>query len=468
MIAAVIGKTFLKAFNEKYGQNLNAKSFFEEHYFKTFFDHPKYMQWITNSPFVQMKAGQKPHLLTADERTEKLMDLHSKVAEGVPDASFAIGFSASEVKEFATTSGLVTDLILPSDEDEVYFSWIGGGLGIGVAGGYSIFFDQPDILLKTFEGWSVYRKYLNNPSLEKLRGNQINTWNGQWLTFAFGEDYRETFDFAFLEQFGVFKSDSEKIEVNTINWSRLFFSISQQFPDESFTGYVFSLGQTNKTVGFIPFHFKSGSELKRVYRKLFDHELQKVDTKTFETLFGIHIKRACELGAIGLQALRPDGLKKYFSDPANLKLTLPDVKSKAGEDEEEYRERKEKLLEKDRENVIQYQVYKTWLVAMLTKNKEEITDYTQSIAEALHRYRKGATKLDRKTLIEKELFPAKTKKSFLDALTQIIKDVEEPDLVAFKTVRDEIHLMTNEEYGYFVTLLKFDYAYQERTFNINN
>ena len=464
MIAAVIGRTFLKAFNKKYGMELNAKTFFEEHYFRVFYDHPKYMQWVTNSPFVQMKAGQKPHLLTNNDRIEKLLDLHAKVSEGVPDASFAIGFPASEVKEFASTSGLVSDLTVPSDEEEVYFSWIGSGLGLGVAGGYSIFFDHPEILLKTFEGWSVYRKYLNNPSLEKLRGNQINTWNGQWLAFAFG-DYRENFDFAFLEQLGIFTSDKEKIEVTTINWSRLFFSISQQFSNESITGYVYSLGQTNKTIGFIPFHFKSGSELKRVYRKLFDHDLQKVNTKTFETLFGIHIKRACELGTIGLQALRPEGLKKYFTDPANLKLTAPNISAKVGEGEEEYEERKGKLLEKDRENIIQYQVYKTWLVAMLTKNKEEITDYTQSIAEALHRYRKAATKLDRKTLIEKEMFPAKTKKGFLEALTQIIKEADESDLAAFKALRNEIHLMTNEEYGYFVTLLKFDYAFQERTSN---
>jgi len=465
MIAAVIGKTFLRAFNKKYNTDLNAKKFFEEHYFNTFFDHPKYMQWVTNSPFVQMKSGQKPHLLTNEDREEKLQNLQIKVSEGVPDASFAIGFPASEVKEFASTSGLVSDISIPSDEEEVYFSWIGSGLGLGIAGGYSIFFDQPDILLKTFEGWSVYRKFLNNASLEKLRGNQINTWNGQWLAFSFGEDYRENFDFSFLEQVGIFKSDKDKIEVDTINWSRLFFSISQQFPDESITGYVYSLGQTNKTIGFIPFHFKSGSELKRVYRKLFDNELQKVDTKTFETLFGIHIKRACELGTIGLQALRPEGLKKYFADPANLKLTPPNIKAKTGESEEEYEERKGKLLEKDREKIIQYQVYKTWLVAMLTKNKEEITDYTQSIAEALHRYRNAATKMDRKNLIEKDLFPSKSKKGFLEALTQIIKEADASDLAAFKALRDEIHLMTNEEYGYFVTLLKFDYAYQERTSN---
>ena len=105
------------------------------------------MQWVTNSPFVQMKKGQKPELLTKEDRLEKLNDLHEKIDSGLLYASIAIGFPASEEKEFATTSGLVTDLNINTDSEEVYLSWIGGGLGVGVAGGYSIFFDHPQILL---------------------------------------------------------------------------------------------------------------------------------------------------------------------------------------------------------------------------------------------------------------------------------------------------------------------------------
>lgn len=441
MIAAVIGKTFLNAFNRKYGTSLTAKQFFSEHYYKLFFDHPKYMQWITNSPFVQMKAGQKPHLLNPDERLEKLTNLHEKVSVGKPEASIAIGFPASEEKEFASTSGLVSDIAIPADDEEVYLSWIGGGLGLGVAGGYSLLFDHPEILLKTFEGWNIYRKYLNEPTLEKLRGNQINTWNGQWLAFVYNlDDYVEDFDFARLEDLKIFSSDAEKTEVNTVNWSRLFFSLSQKFPNEALTAYVYSLGQTNKTVGFIPFQLKAGNELKIVYRKLFG-DSYPIKADDFESLFGIHIKRACELGSIGIQALRPEKLKNYYENSSNLSF-------------------------KKEEDVITYRAFKTWLVAMLSKNKEEITDYIQSIAEALHRYRNEGTKTDRKNLLENEMLAAKTKKGFLDGLVKIIKEVQENDLPAFKKLRDEVHLMTNEEFGYFNTLLKFDYAFQDR--NIKN
>ncbi|MEX2336295.1 MAG: hypothetical protein WD555_03390 [Fulvivirga sp.] len=436
MITSVIGRTFLNAYNEKYNKKLSPKEFFETTYWELFYNHPKYMQWVTNSPFVQMKKGQKPHLLNEADRIEKLENLFEKAGNESPDASFALGFPASEAKEYASTSGLVSDVLIPVDEDEVYLSWIGSGLGIGVAGGFTILFDNPLITLKTFEGWNVYRKYLNDPVLEKLRGNQINTWNGQWLTYSMNpEEFREDFDFSELTDQGIFKVEANLAEVNTVNWSQLFFSLSQQFPKTEMMGYVYGFGQTNKTIGFIPFQLKSGSRLKDVYRQLFGGTYS--NHKEFESLFGMHIKRACELGSIGLQALRPESLKKYMNEDKNLSF-------------------------KKEEDTINYQAFKTWLVAMLTRNKEEITDYTIELAKTIQKYRAEGTKLDRKTLIEKELFASPTKKGFIEALTKMVKDLEGTDLLTIKKLKDEVHLMTNEEYSYFCTLLKFDYAFVEK------
>ncbi len=436
MITAVIGKTFLKAYNEKYAKTLLPKEFFEQEYWELFYNNPKYMQWVTNSPFVQMKKGQKPHILTEDERLEKLENLFEKAENDIPDASFALGYPASETKEYASTSGLVSDVLIPADEDEVYLSWIGSSLGIGVAGGFTILFDNPNITLQTFEGWKVYRRYLNDPVLAKLRGNQINTWNGQWLTYSMNpNEFRKDFDFSELTNQKIFKVDATMAEVTTVNWSQLFFSLSLQFPQAEMMGYVYGFGQTNKTIGFIPFQLKSGSRLKDVCKQLFGGVY--TDPKLFESLFGMHIKRACELGSIGLQALRPDSLKKYMTEDKNLSF-------------------------KKEEDTINYQAYKTWLVAMLTRNKEEITDYTLELAKTIQKYRAGGTKLDRKTLIEKELFASSSKKGFIEALTKMVKDLEGEELVAIKNLKDEVHLMTNEEYGYFSTLLKFDYAFVEK------
>lgn len=436
MITTVVGRTFLEAYNKKYQVNKSPKEFFEEVYFDVFYNHAKYMQWVTNSPFVQMKTGQKPHLLTIDERKEKLDNLFEKAENEEPDASFALGFPASESKGYASTSGLVSDVLIPTTSDDIYLSWIGSGLGIGVAGGFSILFNDAEITLQTFEGWKVYRKYLEDDGLDKLRGNQINTWNGQWLTYSLdSEEFREDFDFTELTNQKIFDVGSDLVEVNTVNWSALFFGLSQLYPRGELTGYVYGFGQTNKTIGFIPFYLKSGSRIIDIYKQLFGGD--DTDKKRFESLFGMHIKRACELGSIGLQALRPDGITKFMGEDKNLSF-------------------------KKEEDTLNYYAYKTWLVAMLSKNKEEITDYTLELAETILRYRNGSKGMERPTLINKELFASKTKRGFIDALTTMVKDLEKNDLEIIKNLKDEIHLMTNEEFGYFCTLLKFDYAFVEK------
>lgn len=462
MIAAIIGRTFLNAYNLKTGHNMSAKEFFEKEYFEIFYNHPKYLQWVTNSPFVQMKKGQKPHLLNGEERKEKLHNLNQKIAEGDKDASVAIGFPASEVKEFATTSGLVSDLNVNLNEEDIYLSWIGGGLGVGIAGGYSIFFDEPDVLLKLYDGWKVYRKFLNDPTLDKLAGNKINSWNGQWLSYRFNRRYRDDFDFNKLNTHGFFSVTDKEITMNTVMWSELFFNLSNSFSEQTSTGYVYSLGQTNKTLGFYPFYFSKARKLIEYYKVLFGEQAAINDSKSYEILYGIHIKRACELGSIGLQALEPKNLRKYFGNTSNLKLIKPNIAIKKGENEEDFKSRKEKALNKDNENIIIYRTYKTWLLAMITKNKEESLEYTAEVAKALHEYRSNATKLDRKNLIQSELLVAKSKKYFLEALTKIIREVDEKALDVFKNLRDKVHMMSSEDFGYFVVLLKFDYAYVER------
>lgn len=465
MITVNIGRTFLRAYNQKYEKELTAKAFFEQEYFELFFNHPKYLQWATNSPFVQMKKGQKPHLLNKQERIEKLDNLHEKIASGEIDASIAIGFPASEVKEFATTSGLVTDLMINHSKEDIYYSWIGSGLSIGVSGGYAILFDKPEILLKTYEGWKVYRQFLNDPTLERLAGNKITSWNGQWLSYSYSKEFRQFFDYASLDRQGFFKLSNAETVVETVKWSKLFFNLSKQFPKTSFTGYVFSFGQTNKTLGFFPFKFQHAQKLIGFYRILFGDNVAIKDASYYESMYGIHLKRACELGAIGIQALEPEGLRKYFDKDKMPNLSKSIISRKNGQTDEKYANLVQEAEKKDYENkIIPFRIYKTWLLAMITKNKEELSDYTQEIAKAIYEYRaadkKGSTK--RANIVQSQLFASKTKKGFLEALTEIISEVEEQRLSDFKDLRDRIHEMTNEDFWYFVVLLKFDYAYQTR------
>ncbi len=463
MIASKIGKTFLKAFNQKYEKEYSAKEFFEKVYWEVFYNHPKYLQWVTNSPFVQMKQGQKPYLLSTSERKEKLNDLYNKIDNGLRDASIVIGYPASEEKEFATTSGLVTDIKLEITDEDVYYSWIGGALGIGVAGGLSILFDNPDILMAIFEGWKIYRKLLNDESLEKLAGNKINSWNGQWVNFYFSENYFENPDFTILSDENFFKETNEAIVIETVKWSRLFFNLSRKFTNKTLTGYVYSLGQTNKTIGFIPFKFSDAKSLSDTYKKLFGDFDAMAQRKDYEELMGIHIKRACELGSIGIQALEPKDLRKYFNNDKNLKFTKS-AKIKNNETEEDFVFREQKTKKKQYEELITFRTYKIWLITMITKNKEEVLDYTSEIAKKLSEFKLAGEKrisAKRGHLID-NLFSSGNKKIFLSYLTDILKLEEDANKKYLKELRDRVHLMNNDDFGYFVTLLKFDYAYQQK------
>jgi len=465
MIASTIGKTFLVAYNQKYGKEYSSEEFFEKIYFELFFNHPKYMQWVTNSPFVQMKKGQKSHLLTKLERKEKFENFRIKIKNGFRDASIVVGYPASEEKDFATTSGLVTNINTEISAENVYYSWIGGALGIGVTGGFSILFDNPEILLSIFEGWKFYRQFLNDESIEKLAGNKINSWNGQWLNYHFDKYYSSNTDFSILSDKKFFMegkgADKGFIVIETIKWSRLFFNLSRKLPDQTLTGYVYSLGQTNKTIGFIPFRFNQARYLADSYKKLFGDFDAVEQLKDYEELMGINIKRACELGSIGIQALRPKDLEKYFKDSGKIFKFTKSTKIKKNESSEEYAERREKVKKKQYDEIITFRAYKAWMVAMITKNKEEVLDYTSNIAEKLLAFsladkKKISTKRGN---FLKELFNSKTKKFFLNNLIEIL-NLEEGSIEYLKELRDKVHLMNNEDFVYFVTLLKFDYAYQ--------
>jgi len=465
MYTSVVGRTFLKEYNRRHGRDYSAKEFFDKELFQLVFNHEKYLLWAGNSPFVQGLSSKKPFFEPA-ERLDNLEKLHVKIGGGERDASIALGFPASESKGYATTSGLVTDLAVPADEEAVYLSWIGGTLSLGVAGGYTILFDDPEITYATFEGWKHYRRFLNNPLFDKFPPYKLNTWNGQWLAYRYDSEFDSNFIFATLVGEKIINSDINGIEINTVSWAKLFFNLSSSLDIESATAYVFSLGSTNKTVGFIPFQFQSGKTLIATYQALFGGETEYKIRRTseFESWFGRHIKRACEMGSIGLQALRPETLKNYFGDRQNLKFVSPEAEQKKGESEDDFKARREKANVKTKETILTYQTYKTWLIAMLSKNnKTEVSDYSRDIAQALVRYRYGGKKNDRKTLLEGNFFKT-SKNEMLKALDTIVSDetVEQDIAEKMNGLRDQVHFLSKEDFTYFVLLLKFDYAYAER------
>ena len=428
MITATIGKIFLEAYNKKHGTNYDAKSFFVDVYYPLFFDSNKYLQWVTNSPFVQMKKGQKVETLTSDERKEKLQEFIAKVDESKsPDSSIAPGFPASEEKEFATTSGQVTNMDLSVSKDDYYLAWIGSSLGIGLQGGLSILFSNSEILLDIFEGWKLYRKALDED--QKLKGNQVNTWNGQWLTHRY--DKGNYFAEQPMAGFSPFETSKEgMMSIATQTWTKLLIGITRQFSSPKMMGYVYNFGQTNTTLGFIPFNLEHIRRPIELYQKLFGED----EGRKAEELWGTEkgLRACCQKGAIGIEAMQPKGLKQYMIADKGAKMPKYDEKQ-----------------------IISFHTYQIWLLAML--NNQEMWDKSLEFAKALKSYaesgKKGRTTNSRQI---DEVLGATNKRSFMEALSNIASDIA--GIESIQDIAMTVNSMPTDNVPYFLTLVRFHAA----------
>lgn len=428
MITSNIGKIFLDAYNEKYGTSYDARTFFLEQFYPLFFDQNKYMMTAGNSPLENPKLswddmikGKKP-FETPEQRKIRFEKLIKKIEESEADASIARGYASLDVA--ATTSGQVTDLKLPNSQEEIYASWIGDALGIGVQGGFSILFSNKEILLDIFEGWKLYRTSLNETTM--LKGNQINTWNGQWLSHYY--DPREYDADMPLAGYSPYNTNKDGIiNIDTQTWTKILIGISKKYRNAQILGYIYSIGQTNTTIGFIPFNLNQIRRPIHLYEKIFGMS----NCKNAESLWGtaIGFKTACTYGAIGIKAMEPKGLRDYV-----------------------YKGKQPKAHNYDN---INYNVYIIWIYAML--NNDELWEKSQELAELLNEASSDKDKsisTKRKNLVE-TMLNATNKKQFIAAAAEVVSFIGKID--EFKGIVKEIHGMPTDNVPYFLTLLRFQY-----------
>ena len=370
-----------------------------------------------------MILGKKP-FETTEQRRDRYDKLISKIDETEADASIARGYYSLDVN--ATTSGQVTDLQLPISKDDVFASWIGDALGVGVQGGLSIMFNNKRILLDIYDGWKLYRDVLNNTS--KLKGNQINTWNGQWLSHYYDDrDYTPESQMAGFNPF--ITGTSGLMSIDTTPWTRILIGMARKYASMQILGYVYSIGQTNTTIGFIPFNLDRIRKPSMLYKKYFGMENGRNAEKLWGTEYGF--RTACCNGVIGLRAMEPKGLKPYFE-----KGNVP-------------KKPKE-------EQTINYNVYKIWILAML--NNESLWDLSLQLAELLNGNSHDTEKsisTKRKNLVESVL-EACNKKQFVSAVTELAPYIEDKD--ALRSIVKATHDMPNDNVPYFLTLMKFQYV----------
>jgi len=443
MYTTTIGRTFLKAYNQANNTDYCARTFFENIFIPLFFDHSKYMMPGGNSPFENsfgtvpkraksddMILGKKP-FETPERRKERIEKILNKIETEPADSSIAIGYPVLD--ETAGTSGQITNIELPENKDDVYLSWIGAGLGLGVEEGITILFNHEKVLLDIFEGWKHYRERLNKTAL--MKGNQINTWNGHWLAHYYDTHGFESDD----PTFGMNPLDTTKsglLNIPTISWVKVLLSIAARYKEQALIGYLYKIGQANSTYGFIPFNLSEISRPNNFYKNIFGVSTFMQDAKKLEQLYGtaFGLRAACSMGSIGVQAMEPQGLKSYMP-------SVKDVK-------------KISIKDNDDEQRITFNTYLIWIIAMM--NNEKLWEISREVAQKLLIYTSGADKArtNRASNVEALLASFK-RKQFLQNL---IKIIEENKTVDFEEIGKIVHFMPEDNFSYFNTLVKFQYA----------
>ena len=430
MYTSYIGRRFLALWNERTGRDLSARQFFDEELHPVFFAHDKYLQWVPNSPFAQ-KVAQKDLVTGTTAAAVQLQKLHRNVRELPPDASFVIGFPAAGTT--GTTSGQVSGVGPRVAPDDVYCSWIGGALGVGVSGGLTLLLDEDEVLWALYEGWKTYRTLLRQ--YDSLKGNQIDTWNGRWLTQAFSPYFRPRQPLAGFNFDEALDTKEGSSSIKTQAWVKVLFALAGRYK-RRLTAYVYSLAQTNRTIGFVPLELGEVEDMYQLSQRLFQlspaiRDWQLV-TSLYETHYGF--ARACQLGSIGLAAIEPAKLQDY----------LP------GHDK--------KINLKTEADRLQLDIYQLWILAML--NNQELYNAANRLAGALQQYsgtaKQGKMNLDRQ--VEKVF--VKHRPAFIERLTEILEEAKSAAsdyTPLFDEAVRQVMLMPVDNFPLFIILVRFRY-----------
>lgn len=424
MFASSIGKIFLKEYNRRKGTNYSAKEFFEKEFYPLFYDHPKHMLWVHNSPFFQLKEK-----ANAEKRAEAFEKLKSRISNKDIDGSVAVGFFSNDT--LATTSGQVTGIEFPLDENEIYYSWIGGGFAVAVEGILSIYFIDEKILWVLYEGWAKYRQFLNQ--LDMLQPTQIDRWNAKWLIHYYSDDKGFLFDPTELATNG-------GLEIVKPKWTEVLFAIANGINESVITGYVFRLYNTNITVGYIPFHLPDIRKPVQFYTELFGENEYLNNAKLIRSLYGtaFGFLTACQMGVIGVRALEPKDLQPYMAG-GQKKGKMPNYEKA------------------DQAQQISFKIYQTWLLAML--DNKQLWEKATKAANAYLLYESEAKKLTTKNIRQvEEVFDSASKRKFIEANIPII---EKGGKAAneLNSLVEEVNSMPEDNFRYFLTLIKFRYKF---------
>ena len=439
MYTSYIGKKFLKIYKEKEkkADNYSAKEFFDEVLFPIFFDDEKHLMHVHGSTFFQT-VGKNDLKTGESEPYFRLNRLHQDIANGRISGSTYVGYAAGKIDQ--PTSGQVSSLNHKINTEEIYASWIGEALAIGISGGL-ILIENEIVLWNLFKGWNLYRNHINQTP--NIKGRQIETWNGHWLAHCLSQDFDKNYPTSFFElPIGTSEDERGTTSISTLNWVKMIFALSRKFSNTVITSYAYYLGKTNTTLGFINLYLPDIRRMYELRDQIFFNKEETIlndkEIETFEPFY--RFNEACKMGSIGLKSIEPKGLREFMSKG------LADFTS--GKD----------YKFTDEKSYTNFQLYKLWIIAML--NKTELLKLATEVATSLSIHEsqdlKGNRGKNEKSNEVKEILESKNLKHFIDGLTGLIN---KENANTFKEVVEAVLKMPSDNFPLFATLIRFQYTY---------
>lgn len=434
MYTSYIGKKFLKYYKEEYNKpdSYSAEQFFDEIMFPLFFDDERHLMHVTNSPFFQ-KPSDKNIKDYGSKTLAQYAYFKNKISEGDYGGEMLVGYGSNDPT--STTSGQLSNIAFNYSSEDVYSSWIGQALSIIVKGGIAILFEQKEILLKIQKGWQHYDKFLKQTP--GLKDKQIETWNGNYLKLAINNDNDEI-DYKQIK----YDITENKLAIQTLNWTSVFFELTKYFRNTDIMLYVYTLSQTNNTLGYFIFKIHDIYKFFEFRDKYFITEKESVlsDEQISKLEPFYSFKEACKMGIIGLKSFEPKGLRQYISKGSMA-----------------FSQGKSINIEKEKN----YYVYKLWIMAML--NKKELLELSKQFAKLLvesvdiiNKNKKTTTAFDN---FVNDLFDSISTKQFINKINDLLN--EENRDILHKLV-EEILLMPKDNFPLFITLVKFEFNYLKK------
>lgn len=438
MYTSYIGRQFIELYNEKTNSDFTAERFFEEKFFPIFFNDDRHLMDVHNSAFAKQNKVSKNFYEKHPQLTEneiRLIKFKNSINEENPNGSTLVGYKAKELTR--ETSGQVSSFKnVMIDSEEIYASWIGEALAIGVSGGNVFLINENEVLWQIYQGWEYYRKYINQTP--NIKDRQIETWNGNWLIFSQRDSQQSK-----IPEISVSKVKG-KLAIATASWSQVLFGLSHYYPNKEILIYAYSLSSKNTTLGFIKVFLPEFNKLLKYRHSLIEFkEFKQIDNKDieqFETFYSFKV--ACQKGSIGLFAIEPKGLRKFMPYGTSMNAQGKELKFNKNND------------------YFLYQIYKNWIMATL--NKTKLLQLASQLAEILLNMEEEKTSRGKADIyrISQEVRESKTIKEFISKLTETIPLMEKNASI-IKEVVTEILEMPNDNFPLFIILVRFEYNYQK-------